>query len=237
MYILWGGPSSLLLGQLLIPVGAKLTIRVLSFDRIIEDHLPRSLDNLRNLSNFTKMYVSGFHLRMRFSGPNGELYAAASGINITLAPLVLESLARFDTSRTEQLEIDRVDPPSSRDHPYRTLLPMKNLHTLTLSRCQNLHAFIDALCPNMSSSGVICPKLEELVFRTGREEFNIGSVIAMAAERASRGAKLRIVRILDERGKVDPGDVLELGKHVVQVEYGPEVDVVNDDSDGSNEGD
>jgi len=48
-------PRSLLLHHLLIPVGAKLSIWVGSFGPRLEGHLPRSLDNFRNLSNLTKI--------------------------------------------------------------------------------------------------------------------------------------------------------------------------------------
>jgi len=45
----------------------------------------------------------------------------------------------------------------------------------------------------------------------------------MAEARALRGAKFKTVRIVDEDPdpRVDPVDVLELGKHAWHVEYGP----------------
>jgi len=48
----------------------------------------------------------------------------------------------------------------------------------------------------------------------------------MVEARASRGAKLRTVRIVDgsARPKVDPADMLQLRKHVWDAEYGPEAD-------------
>jgi hypothetical protein len=77
--------------------------------------------------------------------------------------LVLESLDHFDTSKVERLEIDCHDSPSS-DPPYRALLPMERLRTLTLYHCASPHIFIHALHPTVSSSGtVVCPELEELV--------------------------------------------------------------------------
>jgi len=48
-------PPSLLLEHLLIPVGVEMTIDLDDDDLRIEDYFPKSLDNLRNLSNFTKI--------------------------------------------------------------------------------------------------------------------------------------------------------------------------------------
>ena len=234
MEILKGEPPSLLLDHLLIPVGAELITRVDSFGHI-DDHLPRSLDNLRNLSNFTKIYlsVSKFWPHLQFSGPSGKFSMTASRVHTALS--VLEFLARFDTSKTERLKIAYNNPPS--EDPHQALLPMEGLHTLTLFRCQSPHTFTDVLHPSMSSEVVVCPRLEELIFvpRTNEEDFEIERVINMAAARASRGAKLARVRILDKDGKFDPGSVLELGKHVLHVECGPGVDVINDDRDDSDD--
>ena len=136
--------------------------------------------------------------------------------------LALESLARFDTSKTKRLKIDSIDAPF-RDSAYRALLGMKNLRTLVLSRCSGLLCvFMDALNPNTGSlKEVVCPLLEELVFvlRVRRdfeeedgEEFDMGTVIEMAAARASRGARLRIVK---NQAELDLVDVVELRKHVL----------------------
>jgi hypothetical protein len=244
MDIIECGPTSILLNHLTIPVGAKLTTQPDSHNLIIEDHIPRSLDNLKNLSGFTKidLYLHGFRPYVRLSGPNGQLCMVAGKVDPT--SLVFESLVRFDTSRIERLRIDSISP-LSRDPPYRALLPMKNLRTLVLSRCNGLCAFMDALNPNASpSEDVVCPSLEELIliFHIGEEgveedveeEFDIQTVIEMAAARASRGAKLRTVK---DQAELDSMDVLELRKHVLHVEYGPEVDVYDDGSDCSDEED
>jgi hypothetical protein len=232
--------SSLLLNHLLIPAGTELTIQAESLGSLIEDHLPRSLDNLRNLSNFTtiQLRLDRWSPRIRFSGPNGQVSMIAAAHGIDPACLVLESLARFDTSKTERLKIKRGDPLSS-DFPYRAFLPMKDLRTLTLCRCVKPDTFISALYPNTSSSeAVVCPKLVELalVLRADGEVFDIKGIIGVAAARASMGAKLKSVRIVGQDGFVET-DVLELKKHVLRVEYGPEVDGTDDSSDGSYEED
>ena len=199
MDILGFKPTSLLLGHLLIPVGAKLRTRVDSSDPLIEDHLPGSLDNLRNLSGFTEihLHITGYYPRVQFIGPNGEVTMVLGNPQAYTTHLVLESLARFDTSKAELLEIDR-GYPSSRDLPYRALVLMKGLRSLTLSRRRSLHIFINALHPTTSSEDMVCPKLEELilVLRTGGEVVDIKDVIRMAVARASRGAELKSVRII-----------------------------------------
>jgi hypothetical protein len=84
-----------------------------------------------------------------------------------------------------------------------------------------------------SSEVVVCPKLEELVLvLIDREVFDIEHVIGRAAARASRGAKLKSVRIVgqDEIGR---NDMLELEKHGLCEKYGPEADEANDGGHGS----
>lgn len=76
-----------------------------------------------------------------------------------------------------------------------------------------------------------------LILCADGEEFNIESVIEMAATRASRGSKLRTIRIFDEREELNPRCALELRKHV-HMEYDPEIaNVASGDSDDSDEED
>jgi len=239
MEIIDCGPPSILLDRLVIPVGAKLVSQPDLDTFIIEDHVPRSLDNFKNLSSIAKihLHLEGFQpLFVRLSGPYGQFCIMAMQIDIPPGP-ALESLARFDTSKTRRLRIDCSSGPLSRDPPYRALLAMKNLRTLVLSRWAGLLcAFMDALNPNTSlSKEVACPSLEELVFvhhlwKDDDDEFNIQTVIEMAAARASRGVKLGTVK---DQAELDPVDVLELRKHVSHVEYGPGVDLYEDKSDDS----
>ena len=201
---------------------------------LIEDHLPRSLDNLRNLSGFTKihcLHAVGWYPHVRFSGPNGRVtMISVSQTNTT--QVMLESLAQLDTSKVEQLEID-CDDTLSRDLPYKTLLSMEGLRTLKLFHSRSSRGFIAALGPNMSPlEVVVCPKLEELVlaFPIDRETFDMKDLIGMAAWRASRERKLKSVGI-ESRNGVLQTDSLELEKHVSCVEYGSGVDWANDSSD------
>jgi len=230
MRIIDCGPTSILLDHLVIPVGAKLASQSDSDTFMLEDYIPRSLDNFKNLSSVVKIHL---HLDgsqpffVRFSGPGGQLRITATHTYIPSSQ-AFEPLARLDTSKTEWLRIDSRNGPLSRDLSYRALLPMKNLRTLVLSRCTGLpHAFIDVLNPNTSlSNEVVCPSLEELVFVlrlwNEGEVFDMQAVIGMVAARAARGVKLRTVR---DQAKLDPADVLELRKHVSHVEYGLGVDI------------
>ena len=81
-----------------------------------------------------------------------------------------------------------------------------------------------------SSGVVVCPKLEELVLvlPSDRETLNIKNVIDLAVARVSSGAKLRTIKIASMHDKLDLVDVLELRKHVWQVEHCPWVDVANE---------
>jgi len=233
MTILRGSPSSVLLDQLLIPIGAELSLLAHSFHRVIEGHLPGSLNNLRNISNIAQIHFRVSDCaRIELSGPSGQLNMMAGD---DIADLGFESLARLDTSKVERLEIDSSDHPFTRPS-YQELRPLENLRTLTLSRCENPYTFMAALGPDTASSGAVpCPKLEEiiLIHYTGTE-VDIKSVTEMAAARVSGGAKLRTIRI-GGKDKLNPGDALELKKHVLNVEYLPVVDEVNSDSDDSDE--
>jgi len=222
------GPSSssVLLEHLLIPVGAKLEIWVDLPGPLIRDHLPRSLDNLKNFSNFTaiKLPTNEYHPRVSFSGPNGQVDINLRSFRVDSTDLTLESLREFDTSKIKQLEIDNGNLPSG-ESVYQALLLMKDLRTLTLFKCDTPQVFIRALQPAMSSPEVmVCPKLEEvvLVLDLHEETPDITDFIKMAAARASRGEKLRTIRIVEGQGKADL-DVSELRKHVWNVEYGPGV--------------
>ena len=233
MDILWGSPPSLLLNHLVIPVGAKLSILGDLSRGTIGNHLPESLDNIRNVSDITKIcFHAGHHARIKLSGPSGQLKMASRA---DAAHFGLESLAQLDTSEVERLEV------SSNEHPlkhlsYRGLLPLGNLRVLTFSRCRKPYASTAALGPNAASSGfVACPKLEEMVLipRAGTE-IDIKSVTKIAAARASGGARLKTIKIGGE-DKFNPWDVLELRKYVSNVEWDPVVDVVDSDGDDSDE--
>jgi hypothetical protein len=142
---------------------------------------------------------------------------------------MLESLARFDTSKTKRLKIDCYNLPSS-DPLYRALLPMKHLRILTLSQYANPDIFTHALDPSTGLLDVaVCPKLKELILDpcAYRKKLNIQGVIGMAVARVLGGAKLRTVRIFCGQDDLDLVDALELRKHARHVKYGPGVGMVS----------
>ena len=216
-----GIPCSALLDHLLIPAGAKLEIQAdLLNSSLIEEHLPRSLDNLKNFPGFTaiELHPNEYYQNMKFSGPNGQVSIAVGNDR---KELMFEFLAKLDTSKTERLIINR-GYRLSRESLYQALLPMKDLRTLTLPGRSFPSTPIHALEP-CSSEAVVCPKLEELVLMPHPHERMsriIVGVTEMAAARASRGEKLRTFRIVGGLDAVD-FDMSELGKYVCNVEYGP----------------
>jgi len=226
------GPPSVLLDHLLIPVGAELEMQADVVSSIVGVLLPRHLDNLRNLSDFTtvKLYLDNSRLRMVLSGPNGRVSLASTGSRANETSLMLESLAQLDTSKTERFRIEN-GRPLSRDLVHRALLPMKDLRVFVLCECSSPHIFIRALHPSTRSSEVlVCPNLEELVLHNnGEEAFDMDDVIGMAEVRASRGRKLGVVGVVGGVNEPDPEDVLELGKHVGRVEYNIRPGVIDDD--------
>ena len=229
--VLSGEPSSRLLSHLFIPVGPRLAIWGDSFQHITEHHLPGSLDNLRNVSNITNIHFTN-NSHIKLSGPSGKLTMAS---RLDAARLGLEALIRLDTSKIERLEVVNNDHPLTRPS-YRGLIPLKTLRTLTLSRCINPYTFMSALNTNTDTSVVVpCPRLEEIVLvpPTNTEEIDIKSMTKIAAAKASRGAKLGTIRILGETNKLGLGNVPGLRKHVSNVECSPVPNVVDSDSDYS----
>ena len=212
-------PTSPLFDHLLIPVSAALVMELDPPHCLIEDHLPRSLDNLRNLSNFTqlRLYLDKWYSDIQCIGPNGKVCIVSFHPQGDGTGSMLESLARFDTSTVERLDIFNTSPLSG-DLPRRALLPMKALRTLTTSRWKNILPFIRALDPDTGpSDSLICPKLEELVLPVDMKGLDIESVVGMATARASRGVKLKSVKISNQ-GVFAPADISKLRKHVVHVD-------------------
>ena len=211
------GLPSALLEHLLIPVGVELETMGDLVNSLVGEALPRSLDNLKNLSNFTtvKLYLRR-SLSMEFSGPNGRV-STTLGTSQPDPTDAFEALAQLDTSKTEWLEIHYGCPPSW-DLLNQTLLSMVELRTLQLGGCGDLYIFTDASQPGASSSEVVsCPNLEKLIlYLRSDEEFDIVGLVEMAAARASRGKKLRTIKIIDNWGA--DYDVSELKKYVWKVE-------------------
>ena len=200
---------SILLNHLCIPIGASVTLEfTFSGDRSpIPDYLPRSLDNLSNISHITSIKVdfdSG--VAMRLKGPNRDLHVLGFRIDAGFLPIptfdqrILRSLNELPISTTEILEIGQYDN-STHPEAYRTLLLMNDLLTLRLDDYIN-PSFISALNPNRNTSNtVVCPKLEELILciQAQWDEPCIDELLEMVEERASMGAKLSVMVIVCPR--------------------------------------
>ena len=227
---------SILLNHLRIPIGASV---ILEFQfggerSPIPDYLPRSLDNLGNISHITSInFHFGSGVYMRLKGPNGGLYVLGFWRDRDLAPpilyhRILQSLNKFPISAAERLTITQYDtsahPETEESGDYQALLRMNNLRTLTLNDCID-PSFVFALNPNRNASSVIvCPGLEEIVLhiREQREVSIIDGLLEMAKERASRGAGLSTVVIVCSREftqAVPAEKVFGLRKYVSRVEY------------------
>jgi hypothetical protein len=228
----------LLFDHLLVPAGAYLTLS-LDLERTeLEDYFPRTLDNFRDFSTFTKIRVSfsDRSTRIRFAGPNGKVDLSVRVSRLGATDFAFQFLSQFDTSKARRLELVNRTPPRE-DLPYQALLPMENLRALKISRCKNLSSFFRTLDPDREPSNhLICPKLEKLILCVDKKEtFDVQGMINMAATRASRGAKLGFVRITSQP-QIAPEVASELGKHILRVEYDSAVNSFYKDDDSDGEG-
>ena len=228
-------PPSLLLGHLVIPVGAEVVITLLnSLDPQVDEILPRSLNNLNNFSRFTKIYLhfDPLSLSMRLRGPNGRVRIATSPLAPHAAGLATRCLAQLDLSNIEYLDIANDGTMENELHPL--LRSLINLRTLKVSLCETL-PFMLGLNFLFTSDGVIvCPKLGEFFFRVFGQ-FHMGIMISIAAARVSKGVPLELVEVLSFGEPVQTERVAELEEHVRWVDISVEADrgdyFVDEDSD------
>ena len=141
-------PCAPLLSHLSIPVGAKLEIKARRISLSYDDYLPKSLDNLRNLSNFTMadLVFDSPDSKLQFSGPNGELFMDLKIYQIDIGSVMLDHMARLGYSAIERLRIVGGGTPEPRV-VHRVFLSMQNLRTLTLYRCEGQYALVCSLSP------------------------------------------------------------------------------------------
>jgi len=225
---------SILLNHLSIPAGASLWLEFTysGKESPIPSYLPNPLDRLHNISHITtvNLRLASEQRCVRLSGPSGELYMVGWWTRSGNKPYdgtrtFLRSLSRFDISRTQWLTVMLYcHPPSSFPTTewtiYHTFCSMKNLRTLTLSRCKNL-TFILALNPSKNpSKTILCPKLEEIILYIERpDQFHVDELLSMAKERASGGVKLPAITIVSTEEFAPTKGVFQLRKHVSRVEY------------------
>ena len=231
--ILADSAHSILLNHLHVPTGAlvMLEFSLTSGRSPIPKHLPRSFDNLQNVSHITSislMFDSG--VAMWIDGPSGSLGVFGSWDDPAIPPPMLDhrilcSLNKLPILTTERLAISRYDVPAhlntEESGAYRALLPMNNLRALTLTDCHSV-SFILTLNPNKNASKkMVCPELEKLVLQIPerRDESHIEGLLEMVMERASRGAKLSNIVILCPRKLLSPKEESDLRNYACHVEY------------------
>ena len=195
-------------------------------------YLPEVSPNLKNLSHITavNLYFGPMRKYVRLSGPSGSLRLLASPdfsehrrINESTAEdEVLRSLVPI-LSKTQRLVVSgytESDPADAENCPLlRFFSSVHNLRTLTLTECNNL-PFVLALNPEDNPTKVVlCPKLEEILLYVELEDnFHIQSLIDMAKNRESRGAKLSSVVAIGLGGFQPGEEMFNLREHVVSVE-------------------
>jgi len=228
---------SVLLKHLTIPIGASLRLEFTFSGGIspIPSYLPRSPENLHNLSHITATHLHfGSEQRsVRFDGPNGGLHVlghwtqGSDQPHVGITRFLRSLLDQFDVTRNEWLAITlchyrpRATARIETWSVYQTLHSMGDLRTLTLARCINL-PFILTLNPHKNTSKtVLCPKLEEITLYIKRlGQFRINELVSMAKERASKGAKLSKISIISlDDASISPREMSQLREHVSRVEY------------------
>jgi len=234
MFAITANPAhSILLNHLCIPIGVSL---ILEFhfgggESPLREYLPETTVNLGNLTHITaiNLHLGSTQKFVRMKGPSGELrvhahwedktitpYTMDRRILRSLDPSILLSASRLAVSRYKHLRPAEVE----KCPVFRTLSSMNNLHTLVLTKCNNL-PFILALNPNEAPSNVVlCPNLEELVlYIKSQDQFRIKRLISMAKGRASRDVKLSSITIVGV-GELAPGkEVFKLREHIERVHY------------------
>jgi len=221
-----------LLNHLCIPTRASLTLRLNpdGMKRPLRDHLSETLVNLKNLPHITTIHLllDNIWKHARLSGPGGRLNVFIrwrneyplghmdSQILHSLSPPTLSTTQRLAISRHEPLEPARVEKSSV----FRTLSHMNKLHTLTLTKRHNLPYFLALNPKKKASKRVLCPDLGRLIlYIKSQNQFCIEHLLAMAKERALRGAKLASVTIVGLGGLAPAEGVFGLREHVAHVDY------------------
>ena len=225
-----------LLCHLDIPVGASLSsmFRFRGEESPLLDYLPERSQNFNNLSRITtiNLQLDPMLKFVQLSGPSGSLCVGFywEPSSYTNDYQILRSFTHPMCSTTKRLAISSYKhprPANVEECPVLQMaLSMNDLQTLVLIDCNDV-PFILALDPEQNPSNlVLCPGMQKLILYTedDRDLLNVKHLIAMAKNRASRGAKLSSVTFVDLGGNGRREEVLRLREHVAHVEY--RVDVV-----------
>ena len=226
-------PHSILLRHLHIPTGASLISEFWFYgdESTLVSHLPERSPNFANLSHITAINLL-FGVKQKFarlSGPSGSLRVLAElgdlGVSqFNLDRKTLHSLGHSLLSTIQRLSIStyaHTRPAEVKECPiFQTLSTTDDLRTLVLIDCINL-PFIFALDPeNCPLNLVLCDKMEELVlYIRSPDQLHVKHLISMTRNRASRGAKLSSITIVDKSGRGRRGEASRLREHVTHVYY------------------
>ena len=208
-------PPAVLLNHLIIPVGAETSIQLETQHLKINELLPRSPTNLKNLSNFTEvdLHFDQAPLLIEFTGPSGRFTIGLPRCpNATcFAARVLE---RLGTSNIRRLGMGGVFFVA--DEIRRAIRSMTGLRTLEVSLRNGV--FPLGLLPSLAPNNVtVCPELEKLVCRVPGG-YNVRKVLGFAAGRFSRGVPLKSIELISFDAPIRTEWVAELREYVPHVE-------------------
>lgn len=227
-------PHSILLRHIQLPVGASLIseFRFRGEGFPLLEYLQARSPNLRNLSHITMANLL-FNTRWKYvqlTGPSGTLRVVALwetwGAPSSFAKdrEILRSLDYPTLSTIQRLSISKFGhprPAEAEECPIlQTLSSTHNLRTLILINCNHL-PFVLALNPEQNPSNlVVCPNMQNLtLYIQSLSPRVVDRLTRMAKNRASRGAKLSSITLVDFGSCGHMNEVLELREHVTHVEY------------------
>ena len=225
---------STLLHHLRIPAGASLISKFhfIGGESPLLDYLPERSPNFSNLSHITaiNLLFGSKQKSIQLSGPSGSLRVLAEWEDWPASPWytidhrILRSFGHPMLSTIQGLAVSEYEHPGPAkvgECPvFQMLSSMNDLRTLILIESDNL-PFTCALDPGENPSNpVLCFNMEELVFYV-RHWFllSVEHLVRMAKNRASRGAKLSSITLVDLGGLGPEKEVSELREHVTNLVY------------------
>lgn len=133
----------------------------------LPDYLPKpSADFLSHITTVNLLFRV-VEKSLRLKGPSGETYVfgyrvSGNAPSYTVDWQILRSLYQSIRSTTERLTITQSEPTTpiraDRSQVFQTLDSMKNIRTLTLTKCHNLPFFL-ALNPSKTPSALVMSQI------------------------------------------------------------------------------
>ena len=225
--IITNSSPSTFLHHLHIPAGASVILEFPSngSKSPFPDYLPKRCPNSDHIYHITaiNLFFNSTGTSLRLSGPSGNLRLlnswrfdpreAAGPIFRSLLPVIstIERLTIFGYKPQEPTKIENCPI-------FQTLLSANHLRTLILADCASSQ-LARVLDPSQNPAGlVLCHNMENLVFYAkSLSLLSVASLIKMAKNRVSRGAKLSSITIVEPGGPVPR--VFELRKYVTRMDH------------------